>query len=118
MVRWMLREIAEPSGWDPHRLAMEAQLSYHTVRRIWYNEAQQVDLTTLDRLSGVLKGPPGSLIGNGGGGGAVEPDRTPGPLDLLEAHHRFLEEQPEHRLFANAAEVDAYITQERNSWDT
>jgi DNA-binding Xre family transcriptional regulator len=81
MVRWMLREIAEPSGWDPHRLAMEAQLSYHTVRRIWYNEAQQVDLTTLDRLSGVLKVPPGSLIGNGGGE-AKKPEPTRSMLGI------------------------------------
>ncbi|NJN65301.1 MAG: helix-turn-helix transcriptional regulator [Chloroflexaceae bacterium] len=65
MARWMLREIAEPSGWNPRSLATEARLSYHTVRLIWYNEAKRVDLTTLDKLAEVLKVPPGNFIGNG-----------------------------------------------------
>lgn len=38
-------------------------------------------------------------------------------LDILNAHHRLLKEQPEHYMYANAAEVDAYIKEERESWD-
>ncbi len=65
MARWRVREIAEPRGWNPHRLALEAKLSYNTVRPIWFNEAKRADLDTLDRLAKVLGVAPGQLIGNG-----------------------------------------------------
>jgi DNA-binding Xre family transcriptional regulator len=61
----MLREIAEPLGWNPQSLAVETQLAYTTIQPIWSNEAQQVDLQTLDKLSLVLRVPPSMLIGNG-----------------------------------------------------
>lgn len=65
MARWRLREIAEPLGWNPHSLALEAKLSYNTVRPIWLNEAKRADLETLSRLAKVLNIAPGRLIGNG-----------------------------------------------------
>lgn len=118
MIRWMLREIAEPLGWNPQSLANEARLSYAAVRPIWFNEANQIDLTILDKLSNTLKVSPNSLIGNReeAQGKPMEKFSNMGVLDILEAHHRLLDEQPEHRLFSNVDEVDAFIRQERESW--
>ncbi len=65
MARWRLRELAEPLGWNPHSLAIEAKLSYNTVRPIWFNEAKRADLETLAKLAQVLGVNPGQLIGNG-----------------------------------------------------
>lgn len=65
MARWRLREIAEPLGWNPHSLALEARLSYNTVRPIWFNGAKRADLETLGKLARVLKVSAGELIGNG-----------------------------------------------------
>jgi len=65
MARWRLRDVAEPKGWNPHSLALEARLSYNTVRPIWLNEAKRADLETLARLAKVLGVSPGQLIGNG-----------------------------------------------------
>ncbi len=65
MARWLLREIAEPQGWNPQSLAVETQLDYMTIQPIWTNEAKQVDLQTLDKLSFVLHISPNMLIGNG-----------------------------------------------------
>ncbi len=65
MARWRLRELAEPHGWNPHSLAIEAKLSYNTVRPIWFNEAKRADLETLTKLAQVLGVTPGQLIGNG-----------------------------------------------------
>ncbi len=80
MVRWILREVAEPPGWNPHSLAVAAQLPYTTVRSIWFNEAQHIDLITLDKLAQVLNVSPGSLIGSGEGNGeaATPPRPMPG----------------------------------------
>lgn len=47
----------------------------------------------------------------------TEPQETHSALEIIEAHHRFLEEHPEHRLFQSAEEVDEFIRQERDSWD-
>ena len=66
MARWRLREIAEPKGWNPHSLAIEAKLSYNTVRPIWFNEAKRADLDTLAKLVKTLGIAPGQLIGNDG----------------------------------------------------
>jgi DNA-binding Xre family transcriptional regulator len=65
MARWRLKEIAESQGWNPHSLALEAKLSYNTVRPIWLGEAKRADLDTLSKLARVLGVPPGTLIGNG-----------------------------------------------------
>lgn len=65
MARWLLRELAEGKGWNAHRLALEAKLSYNTVRPIWLGEAKQVHLETLSKLAGVLGVAPRDLIGNG-----------------------------------------------------
>ena len=65
MARWRLRELAEPLGWNPHSLAIEAKLSYNTVRPIWFNEAKRADLETIAKLAQALKVAPGQLIGNG-----------------------------------------------------
>jgi transcriptional regulator with XRE-family HTH domain len=65
MARWRLREIAEPLGWNPHSLAIEAKLAYNTVRPIWIGDAKRADLETLHKLAQVLNVPPGRLIGNG-----------------------------------------------------
>lgn len=67
MARWLLRELAEGKGWNAHRLAMEAKLSYNTVRPIWLGEAKQVHLETLSKLARVLGVAPRELIGNGEG---------------------------------------------------
>ncbi len=65
MARWRLRELAEPHGWNPHSLAIEAKLAYNTVRPIWFNEAKRADLETITKLAQVLGVTPGQLIGNG-----------------------------------------------------
>ena len=65
MARWRLKELAEPHGWNPHSLALEAKLSYKTVRPIWFNDAKRADLETIAKLAQVLGVTPGQLIGNG-----------------------------------------------------
>ena len=87
MARWRLREIAEPLGWNPHSLALEAKLSYNTVRPIWFNEAKRADLETLAKLAGALKIAPGSLIGSDEHEEREAEPRKPGaaPLPLSEA---------------------------------
>jgi DNA-binding Xre family transcriptional regulator len=62
MVRWRLKEIAEERGFNPHSLAIEAKLSYNTVRPIWLNQARRADLDTIEALSNVLNVEPGALL--------------------------------------------------------
>ena len=78
MARWRLRELAEPLGWNPHSLAIEAKLSYNTVRPIWFNDAKRADLETLAKLALVLGIAPGQLIGNGEGETEAENIEVPG----------------------------------------
>jgi DNA-binding Xre family transcriptional regulator len=61
-VRWQVQEIAEARGFNMHSLALEAKLSYNTVRPIWLNQARRADLDTIAKLSGVLKVEPGALL--------------------------------------------------------
>lgn len=61
-MRWKIKEIAEAKGFNPHSLALEAKLSYNTVRPMWLNTARRADLDTLDKLSLVLEVEPGQLL--------------------------------------------------------
>lgn len=62
MVRWRLKEIAEPERWNAHTLAAATGLNYMTVHGIWTNRTQRADLKTIDKLSRVLKIQPGELL--------------------------------------------------------
>ena len=62
MVRWQLKELAEERGFNPHSLALEAKLSYNTVRPIWLNQSKRADLDTIGALARVLKVAPGALL--------------------------------------------------------
>jgi DNA-binding Xre family transcriptional regulator len=62
MVRWHLKELAEERGFNPHSLALEAKLSYNTVRPIWLNQARRADLETIGALARALKVAPGALL--------------------------------------------------------
>ncbi len=62
MVRWRLKEIAEPERWNPHSLAGATGLNYNTVWGIWHNRTQRADLTTIDKISRALKIEPGLLL--------------------------------------------------------
>lgn len=89
MVRWRLKELAEARLWNQHSLAMEARLSYNTVRPIWQNTAKRADLDTLDKLSRILQVAPGDLI-----------ERIPDPISdahLDEAAHALLGTVPIER---------------------
>jgi len=61
-VKWQLKELAEQRGFNPHRLALEAKLSYNTVRPIWQNHARRADLATIGALACVLQVEPGALL--------------------------------------------------------
>lgn len=62
MVRWRLKEIAEPERWNPHNLSEATGLSYTTVWSIWTNRTKRADLETIDALARVLKIEPGALL--------------------------------------------------------
>jgi DNA-binding Xre family transcriptional regulator len=62
IVRWRLREIAEPERWNPKKLADTTGLAYHTVWAIWNNRARRADLATLAALATALKVTPGDLM--------------------------------------------------------
>ena len=62
IIRWRLREIAEPERWNPNKLAETTGLAYHTVWAIWHNKAKRADLATLATLAAALKIAPGDLI--------------------------------------------------------
>lgn len=62
IVRWRLRELAEPERWNPHNLAEATGLAYNTVWSIWMNKAKRADLETIGKLAQVLKVAPGDLF--------------------------------------------------------
>jgi putative transcriptional regulator len=62
MVRWRLREIAEPERWNVKKLAEQTGLAYGSVYGIWNDTARRVDLDTLDKLAYILKVTPGDLF--------------------------------------------------------
>ncbi len=62
MVRWRLREIAEPERWNAKKLAEATGLAYNTVWGIWTNKSKRADLDTLATLARLLKVNPGDLI--------------------------------------------------------
>jgi DNA-binding Xre family transcriptional regulator len=61
-VRWQVQKLAEARGFNMHSLALEAKLSYNTVRPIWQNQARRADLDTIGKLSEVLQVEPGALL--------------------------------------------------------
>jgi DNA-binding Xre family transcriptional regulator len=62
IVRWRLREIAEPERWNPKKLADTTGLAYHTVWAIWHNRAKRADLATIASLAAILRVTPGDLL--------------------------------------------------------
>jgi len=62
MVRWRLREIAEPERWNPHNLAEATGLTYKTIWSIWQNKTRRADLDTIAALARTLKVRPGDLL--------------------------------------------------------
>ncbi len=80
MARWKLKEVAEAQGWNPHSLAIEAKLSYNTVRPIWFGMAKRADLETLSKLAKVLGVAPGDLIGENGDTETIQGNSRPLPL--------------------------------------
>lgn len=62
MVRWRLKEIAEPERWNPHSLAEATGLAYKTIWSIWRNKTRRADLDTIGKLADVLKIAPGDLL--------------------------------------------------------
>lgn len=62
MVRWRLKELAEPERWNPHNLAAATGLAYTTVYNMWENRSRRADLDTIDALARVLKVEPGALL--------------------------------------------------------
>jgi DNA-binding Xre family transcriptional regulator len=62
MVRWRLREIAEPERWNPHNLAEATGLTYKTVYAMWTNKTRRADLDTIGKLAAALKIEPGALL--------------------------------------------------------
>ena len=61
-VQWQVKELAEARGFNMHSLAIEAKLSYNSVRPIWQNKARRADLDTIAQLADVLKVEPGALL--------------------------------------------------------
>lgn len=113
MIILKVREIAEGKGMDMQRLATESGISQSTIVNLWHNCARRIDRRTLDRLCLALQVDPGDLLVRE----ETTETRPQSALDILKAHHRFLEENPEQRLFFNVAAVDEYIKQERDVWD-
>ena len=62
MVRWRLKELAEPERWNPHNLAAATGLAYTTVYNMWENRTRRADLDTIDALARALKVEPGALL--------------------------------------------------------
>lgn len=62
MVRWRLKEIAEPERWNPHNLSAATGLAYTTVYNMWENRTKRADLDTIGKLADVLKVAPGDLL--------------------------------------------------------
>ncbi|WP_110513753.1 helix-turn-helix domain-containing protein [Herpetosiphon llansteffanensis] len=62
MIRWRLREIAEPERWNIKKLSEKTGLAYKSVYAIWKDTARRVDLDTLDKLASILNVQPGDLF--------------------------------------------------------
>jgi len=62
MVRWRLKELAEPERWNPHNLADATGLTYKTTWGLWTNRVRRADLDTIGKLARVLKVEPGALL--------------------------------------------------------
>jgi putative transcriptional regulator len=62
MVRWRLRELAEPERWNVKKLAEKTGLAYGSVYGIWNDTARRVDLDTIDKLAYILQVTPGELF--------------------------------------------------------
>ena len=62
MVRWRLKDIAEPERWNPHNLAAATGLAYTTVYNMWENKTRRADLDTIGKLAAALKVEPGALL--------------------------------------------------------
>lgn len=62
MVRWRLRELAQPERWNVQKLSDATGLAYTTVASIWHNKAKRADLETIAKLARVLGVAPGSLL--------------------------------------------------------
>ena len=62
MIRWRLREIAEPERWNVKKLAEQTGLAYGSVYAIWNDTARRVDLDTLDKLATILNVAPGEFF--------------------------------------------------------
>lgn len=62
MVRWNVREIAEPQGFTAYSLALEAKLPHGAVYPMWKNRSKRADLTTIGKIAAVLKVEPGALL--------------------------------------------------------
>lgn len=65
VVRWKLKEIAEPQRWNARKIAEATGLAYNTVWGIWVNKSQRADLATIGKLCELLSVRPGDLIGYG-----------------------------------------------------
>jgi len=63
MLRWRLREIAEPERWNAKKISDATGLTYRTVHGIWANRSKRADLDTIEALARLLKVAPGELIG-------------------------------------------------------
>jgi DNA-binding Xre family transcriptional regulator len=62
MVRWQLKELAEPERWNAHRLAKATGLAYNTVYAIWENKTRRADLATIGKLARTINVQPGDLL--------------------------------------------------------
>ena len=62
MIRWRLREIAEPERWNVKKLAEKTGLAYGTVYGIWNDTSRRVDLDTLDTIASILQVTPAELF--------------------------------------------------------
>jgi DNA-binding Xre family transcriptional regulator len=61
-LRYNVAAIAQQKGYNAHRLAVESQLTYNTVRSIWAGTTQRADLDTLARLATTLQVKVGDLF--------------------------------------------------------
>jgi putative transcriptional regulator len=62
MIRYRLKEIAEPERWNIKRLAEATGLARNTVAGVWKNESDYVRLATLDKLCQALKVTPADIL--------------------------------------------------------
>jgi len=62
MLKWRLKEIAEPERWNAKNLSEATGLAYTTVWGIWTNRTKRADLETIEKLANALKVQPGDLI--------------------------------------------------------